>query len=398
MLSKEKINNRLKIKNIPYQALEDAENQKAIIKFKHIDCGTEFDAIVERIVSGDRKCPNCKKHKKWDSKRVMTFINSNRREYSLVNPKNSEHIRSHDRIEISHTCGNTYTTELSNFVNGGYLCPFCSSNNLRKNYKDTFKDIVEKVPGYKLLGQYISCNEKVRFFHENCGKEFEMRPENFIQGQRCPNCRKNKPYNLTSIKEKINEVVGDEYQLVSEEYTNISRKYKLFHRICNKTFETNLVDFISGGHRCPYCKTFSKGELGIRNFLERNNIRFAEQYTFDDLRSSKNRLLRFDFAILNDDETLKELIEFDGSHHFNDYGRPENFKYIKERDELKNRYCINNGIKLTRIKYWENVENRLNEVFNFNINSYSSTTNPDECKGVGSSDPKRTTERSDDIV
>lgn len=150
------------------------------------------------------------------------------------------------------------------------------------------------------------------------------------------------------------------------------------HLTCGKEYNVRMSDF-KKGNRCPYCKTLSKGESGIRSILSKHNINFTEQYTFSDCRSDKKRLLKFDFAIFNSDNTLKLLIEFDGSHHFNNYGREERFKDIKRRDSLKNEYCKNNNIKLIRIPYWLNVEKKL-----ISEGIISSTTNCDECNNVES--------------
>ena len=59
----------------------------------------------------------------------------------------------------------------------------------------------------------------------------------------------------------------------------------------------------------------SKGEQTIAELLTKYNINFIRQYKFNDLVSKNNICLRFDFAIVNDDGTLKYLIEYDGAQH-----------------------------------------------------------------------------------
>lgn len=103
------------------------------------------------------------------------------------------------------------------------------------------------------------------------------------------------------------------------------------------------------------CNTMSKGEIIIKNILEEHHINFIQEYTFTDLKSDKNHLLRFDFAILKDGGSLDFLIEFDGRQHFfkSEIFKmdDQNFEYRKSLDEKKNRYCQNNHIKLIRIPY-----------------------------------------------
>ena len=41
---------------------------------------------------------------------------------------------------------------------------------------------------YSVLGEYVTGKTKIMFKHNTCGNEFEMRPEDFLNGQRCPKC------------------------------------------------------------------------------------------------------------------------------------------------------------------------------------------------------------------
>jgi len=64
-------------------------------------------------------------------------------------------------------------------------------------------------------------------------------------------------------------------------------------------------------HSCGCLKT-SVGEYYISNILKENNIKYIKEYIFKDLKSDKNAYLRFDFAILDDNNNPIRLIEFDG--------------------------------------------------------------------------------------
>ena len=80
-----------------------------------------------------------------------------------------------------------------------------------------------------------------------------------------------------------------------------------------------------------------------------------KEYTFKDLKGIRGGCLRFDFAILNKDNSLIELIEFDGEQHFKEIsGLWKDCYTLEERqanDNLKNEYCKNHNIKLVRIPY-----------------------------------------------
>ena len=103
------------------------------------------------------------------------------------------------------------------------------------------------------------------------------------------------------------------------------------------------------------CQSKSAGETLIANILKENYISFKEQYTFSDLKGDK-ALLRFDFAIFNEEGYLDYLIEFDGRQHFEEskqLGGHEGFIKRQKYDSLKNQYCQEHNLKLIRIPYYE---------------------------------------------
>ena len=100
------------------------------------------------------------------------------------------------------------------------------------------------------------------------------------------------------------------------------------------------------------CANRSIGEENIELLLKENNINYAKEYSFSDLRNKKR--LRFDFAIFDSNNVLSHLIEFDGRQHSSDYIPWDNSETLEERqyrDKLKNEYCKNHNIKLIRIPY-----------------------------------------------
>ena len=107
-------------------------------------------------------------------------------------------------------------------------------------------------------------------------------------------------------------------------------------------------------------------EIAVRNFLIEYKIEFDEQKRFKDCR---NKLpLPFDFYL----PKYNLCIEYDGLQHFephdftsklNEEEKLENFKMSQIRDQIKNDYCKNNDIGLLRIRYDENVKEKLTEYF-----------------------------------
>lgn len=102
------------------------------------------------------------------------------------------------------------------------------------------------------------------------------------------------------------------------------------------------------------CINYSIGEKNIYNLLIENNIKFIKEYTNSELNRK-----RFDFAILNDEEKIIRLIEFDGIQHYKDrkdlFGShsKDTLEERQIRDREKDQYAFSHNIPLVRIPYWE---------------------------------------------
>lgn len=136
---------------------------------------------------------------------------------------------------------------------------------------------------------------------------------------------------------------------------------------CGNTFY-DLPARIKNNHvRSCGCLIESSNESFISSFLKTNNIRFIQQYTYDDCKSRNNYKLRFDFALLNDKDEVFYLIEYDGKQHFEPiehFGGEESYKLTVERDTIKNNYCKSNDIPLLRLPYYLSNKEIIKEITN----------------------------------
>lgn len=105
----------------------------------------------------------------------------------------------------------------------------------------------------------------------------------------------------------------------------------------------------------------SKNEAVISQFFTSNNIKYLREYSFNDLKNKSGNLLRFDFAILDNDNNVMLLLEYQGAQHYIDCG---NFGLYQRKysDKMKRKYCEKNNIKLYEIRYDENLEESLNNL------------------------------------
>lgn len=107
----------------------------------------------------------------------------------------------------------------------------------------------------------------------------------------------------------------------------------------------------------------SRKEEEIKQILLDNNICFEREYSFFKLKDKG--LLRFDFAIFNQEHQLIGLIEYQGIQHYEaEYGFNK-FDIIQKHDAMKRTYCSQNNIPLLEL----NKENNLEEdIINWYIN------------------------------
>ena len=74
---------------------------------------------------------------------------------------------------------------------------------------------------YKVLSKYINNNKYVLMKHNKCQHEWDISPNNFLRGRRCPNCAGSIQYTYEQVKQFI-ESLG--YELISKEYKNNKQK------------------------------------------------------------------------------------------------------------------------------------------------------------------------------
>ena len=154
-----------------------------------------------------------------------------------------------------------------------------------------------------------------------------------------------------NIKNPFMDIVGT----YIDQYTKI----EYICKVCGHRGESLPNNLLRGGG-CPECK-MSNGEKRILKYLQDNKIKFNTQYTFEDCKNIF--CLPFDFYLPD----YNMCIEYDGEQHFRpvDYfGGEESFKRLQRNDHIKTQYCCDNGIGLCRIRYDQNVDQKLNEYLN----------------------------------
>lgn len=225
-------------------------------------------------------------------------------------------------------------------------------NKLTLNYfKLKSSEIHNNKYDYSLIKEIINGNTKVNIICPEHGM-FSQRPTNHLNlKDGCPKCVGKGKWNTEYLISEFKKVHLDVYDYSLVEFKSVSKKVKInckTHGIFEQTIYHHL-----NGQGCKLCKSNSKGEEYIASHLEKLGIKYIRQHGFDTCRYI-NRL-NFDFYL----PELNICIEFDGVQHFKpvkDFGGEKEFEEIKKRDECKNIWCVENSIKLLRIKY-DNIKN-----------------------------------------
>ena len=156
----------------------------------------------------------------------------------------SEYKNTRIKVEIRCDKGHEYNVIPNSFKQGS-RCPKCPTNGLIRA-KEQFIDLLDQ-EGYKLLSEYKNTQIKVKL---KCDKEhiYEVLPSNFKSGNRCPKCLDHCP--IQAKKEFLELLESEGYELLSE-YKNTRTKVKIR---CpkNHIYEVKPNTF-KNGIRCPKC-------------------------------------------------------------------------------------------------------------------------------------------------
>ena len=320
-----------------------------------------WNCSPERILKGVG-CKFC--FKSIISHKLTKTDEEYKREVALINP-NIEVIEEYTNANknILHRCridGYEWMARPNNILHGTG-CPMCANkpNDPDLHYK---KRLSEINPNIVAIGKYTTCKDRLLHKCLVCGNEWETTPDNILCGKGCPACKSKK---CSERMTKTNEqYIAELYNMNPdieplEKYKGANTPIKHRCKIDNYEWMVTPASLLSSTG-CPVC-SFSKGELLVKRWLERHNIIYTPQKKFAECADKKP--LPFDFYL----PEYNICIEYDGEQHFRmvTFGCSDlelcnkNFETTKAHDKIKNKYCEDNGIRLIRISYNENVEEKL---------------------------------------
>jgi len=276
----------------------------------------------------------------------LNIIHNYKYDYSLFNYKNNR-----SSTTIICPIHGEFKQTLKAHLNG-QGCRKCTKH-IPTN--EEFKDKIKNIYGDKLdtsLVDYKNIRTKIKLICKKHG-EFKQRPDHLILDKKgCRKCDNEKIY-----LDKVKKVHGDTYNY---DLVNYDTAHKEISIICKKHGEFKQIAYShTNNSGCPKCNE-NKGEKKIRNYLIENNIKFESQKKFEGCKNIN--LLKYDFYLID----FNLCIEYDGEQHFmlkEYWGGEKGFEEVKKRDKIKTQYCKDYNINLLRIKYNENIIEKLNKIF-----------------------------------
>ena len=111
-------------------------------------------------------------------------------------------------VRMKHNlCNNEFIVKPVDFIRTkNYVrCPYCSTASNKKKTTKEFVENVRELVGneYAVAGEYTGNKEKIEMIHKKCNKHFYMKPNHFLEGERCPYCMSNHSKMEDIIKEYI---------------------------------------------------------------------------------------------------------------------------------------------------------------------------------------------------
>lgn len=236
------------------------------------------------------------------------------------------------------------------------------------------------------IGQIINTNKILKELRKNnkiyyqvecilCGNIRQVRADNLKQS--CRSCSakiRDKKYSKV-IDDLTGKYFGNWLVLNKAQKPNYWHCKDIKTGVERDVFRGSLTQGLSKGDG----SVSSWGQKQINYQLTKNQLPFITEYTFSNLRTDKNGVPRFDFAIINPYGQVYCLIEYDGRQHFlynkNWKMTEKDFQRLQYIDNLKNQYCNQNNIKLYRFNKQSNLQKQIKQIVKIYFQKYPKENN-----------------------
>jgi hypothetical protein len=318
----------------------------------------DFEQIPHNHIEG-KGCPMCGGSKKHD---IFSFIEKSKLKHNnFYNYDSVIYINSNTKVKIKCPLHGYFEQCPIKHINGSG-CQNCGGTKKMNTVEFIQKSSLKHGTKYDYkLVDYINNKTKVEIICRDHGY-FLITPSNHLKGVGCSKCSGKRKLTTGEFVEMSKLIHDNKYLYNNTKYVNHKSSLIITCRVHGDF--NQIANHHLSGHGCKKCKE-SRGEFLIEKFLTDKKLNYKKQYEFENLMFKKK--LRFDFAVLNSDDTLDCLIEYNGQQHYSFRGqfgmKLEDFNKILLRDKMKLDYCLENKIDIFIIRYDEDVNYRLNQIF-----------------------------------
>jgi hypothetical protein len=285
-----------------------------------------------------------------------------------------EFIDTYHRVECKcNDCGTIWKADptLLLYKDVDYIgCPVCIKNKIKDERKKSHETFVQEVSSlfrdYRVIGEYVNARTPIEIYCEKHNNAFLITPHHLLSGKTsCEECELDKihakritPNNVFIEKQKS---LNPSLEFLSC-YDGGKNEILVKCKVCNHIWSTKANRFFRSSEHCPKCGIKSYGEGCIVEWLDKNNISYTREKTFDGLIGVGGGLLSYDFFV----PEYNLLIEFQGGQHIKPvplFGGKAQFEKQKEHDRRKRIYAKENGYNFLEIWFNEigNIDSILSE-------------------------------------
>ena len=219
-------------------------------------------------------------------------------------------------------------------------------------FENEYFKVISRAPNGKNYTTQWNCLCKA------CGEYCVKNTSNLKRHKSC-GCQKNQSIGAALVKDITNKKFGN-LTVIEDTGKRTSSQNVIWKCKCDcgnycEVSSNNLSRLHTTS--CG-CINYSIGAKNIENLLIKNNIKFNKEYSIKEIYfTNKNHPARFDFALIDNNNQIIRLIEYDGIQHYMQtwgiWKTRTTLEEQKERDELKNNWAKERNIPLVRIPYWE---------------------------------------------
>lgn len=183
---------------------------------------------------------------------------------------------SEEKVLLKHTCGLEFKSKIR-FVlltSDGKCCPDCHLPNAKRSNLWWLRQIKELGNGeYTALSNYAGNAIKASVRHDKCGYEFEIRPNDWMNGHHCKHCSAG-IYSTELFAKHIHDKYNNKYDIITPYNVNKKEQKKqkitIKHNQCNHEFEVRADRLLNDDVQCPMCENLA----GYRNL---NDFNFTKE-------------------------------------------------------------------------------------------------------------------------